>query len=137
MGEKSNRSQVRKGGLSAAWGSSKRMRRINSADATKESAFSTKTVLRPNATAVTPPKAAPTAKLTDQVAEPSAFAAGISPGLAIFGITAREAGSNSAQHIVSRHSNVNSSHSLPRDCTKIMDSTMAARDQSANNITLR
>ncbi len=107
------------------------MREISSADATKVSESSTKTVLRPNATATAPPIAAPSAKLIDQVVAASAFAMAMFSPETMLGITARLPGSNNAQHTVSRNNSVNSSHSDSRERTSIIASTIPARAQSA------
>ena len=62
------------GGTSVACGSEKRIRLSSRAEATNDNEFSTNTVLRPKATPAIPPSAAPTAKLTLQVAPAIALA---------------------------------------------------------------
>src|SRR5258708_34249469 len=75
------------------------------------------------------------AKLNDQVVDDSVFATTRSRSAAMLGITALRPGSNSPQNTVSRNHRMYSSHSNCGPRTNNMHSTMAARDQSAQNIT--
>src|ERR1019366_9603859 len=111
------------------------MRRISHADPKNDSEFSTNTASRPSVTMANPPTAAPIAKLMDQVVDDSALADGISSGEVMFGITAERPGSNNPQQTVSQNSSANSSHSVPRERTSSMESTITARATSAKIIT--
>ena len=77
------------------------MLRTRLAEIRNDRAFTRKTVFLPKATATAPPKADPTARVTDQVVLESVLAASNSRPCAMLGTTAPRAGSKKAHMVVS------------------------------------